>query len=396
MSKEIFISYRRADTAMTAGRLYDTLAARLGQKSVFKDIDNIPPGADFRKEIGKELLSAKVILLLIGDTYTTLKDENGVPRIKSTHDFVRDEASVALAYRHEKLVIPVFVKGAAPLKKEDLPPDLHELSFINGMPLSPDRWNDDVDNLVEAIKSKISPKRPKPPPRPRPKPSKDGRTILLLLGVLALIIAAAFLIPKLNPDIDPNPPGPEPVDINPLDFEGRVTTTQLNVRDAPGTSNSNVLMTLNVNDIVSVKGSRADDENKLWYLINIGGTQGWASSKYISLDSGVPDKPYTPPASLTFADRIKGKWLYAEYYRAGQSFASPYIGTTYDFQNGVVHASKFGNFTGSQPYTITADILTINNVVYRYNLYDYELQLNGFEYDEYGNAIPITMYLDRQ
>jgi hypothetical protein len=39
----IFISYRRADSASAAGRLYDRLAERYGRASVFKDVDSIPP-----------------------------------------------------------------------------------------------------------------------------------------------------------------------------------------------------------------------------------------------------------------------------------------------------------------------------------------------------------------
>ena len=191
MSKEIFISYRRKDTGSAAGRLYDALQESLGKHSVFKDIDNIGPGVDYRKVIGRELLNAKVVLLLIGDRYTSLKDENGHVRIKRDDDFVREEAAVALTFRDEKLVIPVFVDGAKVPKKSELPDDLHDLTFLNGITLSHDRWKDDVENLNEQIQHYLNPE-PSPPPEPPVVPDSTknanwGKSIGLIFGAICLI-----------------------------------------------------------------------------------------------------------------------------------------------------------------------------------------------------------------
>ena len=41
---QIFISYRRDDTAGRAGRLFDALASRLGARNVFQDVTTIAPG----------------------------------------------------------------------------------------------------------------------------------------------------------------------------------------------------------------------------------------------------------------------------------------------------------------------------------------------------------------
>ncbi|MGO9171507.1 MAG: hypothetical protein ACLP7P_06040 [Rhodomicrobium sp.] len=43
----IFISYRRQDTRLIAGRIFEKLEAQLGAGSVFMDIDRIPFGVDF-------------------------------------------------------------------------------------------------------------------------------------------------------------------------------------------------------------------------------------------------------------------------------------------------------------------------------------------------------------
>lgn len=44
----IFVSYRRDDSADVAGRIYDRLTARFGKATVFKDVDSIPLGVDYR------------------------------------------------------------------------------------------------------------------------------------------------------------------------------------------------------------------------------------------------------------------------------------------------------------------------------------------------------------
>jgi len=43
----IFISYRRDDSAASAGRLYDRLAHHFGKEQVFRDLDALAPGVEF-------------------------------------------------------------------------------------------------------------------------------------------------------------------------------------------------------------------------------------------------------------------------------------------------------------------------------------------------------------
>jgi hypothetical protein len=44
---KIVISYRRNDSATSAGRIYDRLEGRFGQGQVFMDVDAIKPGLNF-------------------------------------------------------------------------------------------------------------------------------------------------------------------------------------------------------------------------------------------------------------------------------------------------------------------------------------------------------------
>ena len=51
----ITISYRREDSGVITGRIFDRLVVNYGRASVFRDIDSIPPGVDFREHINEVL-----------------------------------------------------------------------------------------------------------------------------------------------------------------------------------------------------------------------------------------------------------------------------------------------------------------------------------------------------
>ena len=55
MSGQIFISYRRDDSAASAGRLYDRLSTGFRQNQIFMDIDSIDMGIDFVTSIERSV-----------------------------------------------------------------------------------------------------------------------------------------------------------------------------------------------------------------------------------------------------------------------------------------------------------------------------------------------------
>jgi hypothetical protein len=57
VTKRIFISYRRDDSAGQTGRLRDILIEELGDDCLFLDVDNIPLGANFVEELKREVAS---------------------------------------------------------------------------------------------------------------------------------------------------------------------------------------------------------------------------------------------------------------------------------------------------------------------------------------------------
>ena len=47
----IFVSYRRSDSEAHTGRVYDRLVSGFGKEKIFKDVDSIPLGTDFRTHL---------------------------------------------------------------------------------------------------------------------------------------------------------------------------------------------------------------------------------------------------------------------------------------------------------------------------------------------------------
>lgn len=160
----IFISYRRHDTAGEAGRLVDSLKQYFKEEEIFIDIDTIKPGLDFTDVIEESLKSCDILLALIGPNWLNLKDTNGKRRIDADNDFIRLE--IAEALKRKIQVIPVLVDGANLPATEDLPDDIKGLVRRQAYEISNKRWKYDVEELVKCLK----PADPKPGPKPNPGP----------------------------------------------------------------------------------------------------------------------------------------------------------------------------------------------------------------------------------
>ncbi len=61
----LFVSYRRADSEVSAGRLFEALRSRFGDR-VFFDTSSIPYGEDFRRVIRTRIAASDVVLVVIG------------------------------------------------------------------------------------------------------------------------------------------------------------------------------------------------------------------------------------------------------------------------------------------------------------------------------------------
>ena len=144
----VFISYRRDDAAGYAGRLEEALEKRLGRGSVFRDVLDIPPGADFAEAIRQRLAGAQTVLVLIGPRWAG-GDAAGTRRIDDAQDFVRLEVQMALAGGAR--VIPLLLPGAHMPVEAELPEPLQPLARRNALGLGDANWDADVERLVTSL-----------------------------------------------------------------------------------------------------------------------------------------------------------------------------------------------------------------------------------------------------
>lgn len=147
--RRVFISYRRGDTTIYAGRLFDSLAAALGDDQVFMDLDAIEPGADFVEHIEREVGNCEILLALIGRGWVDVTDAEGRRRLEDEQDFVRLELATGLS--RDIRVIPVLVQGAPMPRAEQLPEDLKTLARRNAIEIGDERWRQDFGRLLEVI-----------------------------------------------------------------------------------------------------------------------------------------------------------------------------------------------------------------------------------------------------
>ncbi len=202
MRNAIFISYRRDDSEGEAGRLFDDLIRAFGSDNVFMDVAGIKPGVDFRQAIEQNVANCGVLLAVIGPNWVSMTKPGGVRRIEDPSDFVALE--IAAALKRQVPVIPVLVHDARMPSPDQLPESLKDLSYRNSVEISHARWNSDVNLLVQALTSYVTPAYATaqgpahaggPVQRPASQPvaqipyrAKKKSKLLILLGVAAAVV----------------------------------------------------------------------------------------------------------------------------------------------------------------------------------------------------------------
>jgi len=171
MSK-ILISYRREDSADVTGRIYDRLIQEFGREGVFKDVDSIPLGVDFRRYLDEQVAKCDVFLAVIGRNWMKAKGRKGKSRLEEPGDFVRIEVESAL--KRDIPIVPVLVGGASTPPADRLPPSIQDLSYRNGIAVRPDPdFHRDMDRLIEYLTQQISDVS-----EPQTKPDNQSKPVL--------------------------------------------------------------------------------------------------------------------------------------------------------------------------------------------------------------------------
>jgi hypothetical protein len=84
VSKKVFISYRREDTADAAGRVYDRLSRLLSKSNVFFDVSTISGGEDFKEKIVSAIGRSDAALIFIGREWLAPVQPTGKARKQAT------------------------------------------------------------------------------------------------------------------------------------------------------------------------------------------------------------------------------------------------------------------------------------------------------------------------
>jgi energy-converting hydrogenase Eha subunit C len=184
---KIVISYRRADSAAIAGRIFDRLVARYGATAVFIDIDGIPVGVDFRDHVRRTVEHADVVVAIVGPHWTGPRD--GGARIRDDDDPVRVEIETVLALGVP--LCPVLVDGAAMPAEVELPESLERFPYLNATAVDAGRdFDHHAARLIAALDAILGPKAPPPPPPPIT-PLAVRLRWYGALGVMVVVPAAA-------------------------------------------------------------------------------------------------------------------------------------------------------------------------------------------------------------
>jgi WD40 repeat protein len=201
---KFFVSYRRDKSAAITGRIYDRLVQALGAEQIFKDVDNIPLGSDFRRIIEEELAGCDALLVIIGPEWAGVKSANGRRRLTDPSDYVRIEVEEGLKRKNVR-VIPVLVENTEMPSEKQLPASLRALCFRQAAVVRNDPdFNRDVEGLITILKEH-EPVESLFDSRRSPFAGRSGRW--WSLGAVALIMAVVLSVFTFrNPSVDkPDP-----------------------------------------------------------------------------------------------------------------------------------------------------------------------------------------------
>jgi hypothetical protein len=146
---KIFLSYRRADSLVIAGRMAQFLDGIPAIEEVFLDVDSIGVGENFERKIQDTLAKVSHVFVLMGSQWQGPAGASGRARIFDADDIVRQEAGIAL--RSKVTLVPILVDEARMPRATELPDELQELRKINAFVLRTAHFEEDMDNLLDVL-----------------------------------------------------------------------------------------------------------------------------------------------------------------------------------------------------------------------------------------------------
>ncbi|WP_052761227.1 TIR domain-containing protein [Sedimenticola thiotaurini] len=155
-SGAIFISYRREDSREITGRICDRLNGEFGKETIFRDVDSIPAGVDFRDHINNTIGQCQVLLAIIGTRWLNAQNAKSERRLELDSDPLRVEIETALQQKIP--VIPVLVKNSTMPDADELPHSLQPLAYRNAIIIPGEPYfHNGVDRLIEELDRNLAP-----------------------------------------------------------------------------------------------------------------------------------------------------------------------------------------------------------------------------------------------
>jgi cellulose biosynthesis protein BcsQ len=140
----VIISYRRADSAGAAVRLYRDLSEWLGLDHVILDLASMRASA-----ADPQVDNAMAVLVLIGEDWLKSEPTARPSRLGRADDIVYDE--IAGALERDLLVIPVLLDDVEMPTRAQLPPAIQLLADRRPISLRSSSWDNDVYRLASIL-----------------------------------------------------------------------------------------------------------------------------------------------------------------------------------------------------------------------------------------------------
>ena len=140
---KVFISYRRADTGATVGRIVDRLAIDRPNCGVFVDFMALEAGALFSEKIEQAIRASDLFFAVVGNNWLDGR------RLHAHEDLVRREIECALG--NKTLVSPILVDGCPVPSPNDLPLSIRSLFELNAIKLDYMRFDVGFQEILRTI-----------------------------------------------------------------------------------------------------------------------------------------------------------------------------------------------------------------------------------------------------
>jgi uncharacterized protein YecT (DUF1311 family) len=207
---KIAISYRRSDSQDITGRIFDRLVQHFGKDTVFRDIDSIQPGIDFRTQIADALRTTDALLVVVGSAWFG-QGKDKASRIDNEADPVRIEVETAL--KRDIPIIPILVGGTRMPEPNELPQSLRDFAYRHAVSVDGGRdFDHHMEGLVRSLDRMLHVSQGGKAGATRTALSPALYAIVGGLAVAAVALAFVLLRPSPpQPAVAQAPPSPMPL-----------------------------------------------------------------------------------------------------------------------------------------------------------------------------------------